>query len=200
MNVATNLEASAFFFPRNPAVREGNSVTTYAQLNERANRIATGLMKMGVASGEHIGLCDLNSADWIAFYFGVLKAGAVAVTLPGTLTKDEMAILVGHAKPRMMFTSDVKLQELAPLRHTTGLEKIFCPSGDLSLERLMEMGSGSFKGLDKDRDDAAAILYTGGTTGTPKGVMLTHESINASGHSVAHSERSSRPLRFRRSS
>jgi long-chain acyl-CoA synthetase len=90
----------------------------------------------------------------------------------------------------MMFTSDVKLQELAPLRHTTGLEKIFCPSGDLSLERLMEMGSGSFKGLDKDRDDAAAILYTGGTTGTPKGVMLTHESINASGHSVAHSERS----------
>jgi long-chain acyl-CoA synthetase len=190
MNLAANLEASAFFFPHNPAVREGNSVTTYAQLNERANRIATGLMKMGVAPGEHIGLCALNSADWIAFYFGVLKAGAVAVTIPGTLTKGEMAILVGHAKPRMMFTSDAKLQELAPLRHSAGLEKTFCPGGDLSLERLMEMGSGAFKGLDRDRDDTAAILYTGGTTGTPKGVMLTHESINASGHSVAHAERS----------
>lgn len=87
MNLATNLEASACFFPDNPAVRQGNLVSTHAQLNERANRIPTGLMKMGVASGEHVGLCALNSADWIVFYFGVLKAGAVAVTLPGTLTK-----------------------------------------------------------------------------------------------------------------
>ena len=63
MNLATNLEASACFFPDNPAVRQGNLVSTHAQLNERANRIPTGLMKMGVASGEHVGLCALNSAD-----------------------------------------------------------------------------------------------------------------------------------------
>ena len=84
MNLATNLEASAFFFPGNPAVREAGRETTYAQLNERANRIATGLMRMGVRPGEHVGLCALNSADWIAFYFGVIKAGAVAVTLAGS--------------------------------------------------------------------------------------------------------------------
>jgi long-chain acyl-CoA synthetase len=190
MNLATSLEASAFFFPDNPAVRQGNLVTTYAQLNEQANRIATGLMKMGVAPGQHVGLCALNSADWIAFYFGVLKAGAVAVTLPSTLTENELSILVAHSKPGVMFTTDAKLQELLLLRHSAGLEKIICPGGDLDLNRLMKMGSGSFKALDRDRDDTAAILYTGGTTGTPKGVMLTHECIQGSSHSVAHCERS----------
>ena len=190
MNLATNLEASAFFFPNNPAVRQAGCETTYAQLNERANLIATGLIKMGVAPGEHIGLCALNSADWIAFYFGVLKTGAVAVTLSGALTKNELSILVPHAKPRMMFTTDAKLQELQRLKDSAGLEKIICPGGDLSLDRLMAMGSGSFKAIDRDRSDTAAILYTGGTTGMPKGVMLKHEGIHFSAHSVSHSERS----------
>lgn len=190
MNVATNLEASAFFFPDRPAVRQAGFEMTYAQLNERANRIATGLIKMGVHPGEHIGLCALNSADWIAFYFGVLKAGAVAVTLSGVLTGDELAILVKHGKPRLMFAAEAKLQELERLRDSAGLEKIICPGGDLDLERLMDMGSGSFKALDRDRSETAAILYTGGTTGMPKGVMLAHESIHLSSHSVAYSERS----------
>ena len=104
MNLARNLEASAFFFPDRPAVREAGLELTYAQLNDRANRIATGLIDMGIKPGEHVGLCSLNSADWIAFYFGALKAGAVAVTLSGLLTGDELALLVNHAKPRFMFT------------------------------------------------------------------------------------------------
>jgi len=188
MNLASNLEASTFFFPNNPAVRQAGCETTYAQLNERANRIATGLMRMGVRPGEHVGLCAVNSADWIAFYFGVIKAGAVAVTLSASLTKNELAILVNHSKPRLMFTADAKLPEIEQLKDTSGLEKIICPGGDL--DRLMGMGTGSFKALDRDRADTAAILYTGGTTGIPKGVMLTHEGIHFSAHSVAYSERS----------
>jgi long-chain acyl-CoA synthetase len=190
MNLAANLEASAFFFPNNPAVRQAGCETTYAELNERANLIATGLIRMGIHPGEHVGLCALNSADWIAFYFGVLKAGAVAVTLSGSLTKNELAILVSHSRPRVMFAADAKLPELERLKDSSGLEKIICPGGDLDLDRLMGMGSGSFKALDRDRVDTAAILYTGGTTGIPKGVMLTHEGIHFSAHSVAHSERS----------
>jgi long-chain acyl-CoA synthetase len=190
MNLATNLELSSFFFPDHPAVRQAGSEVTYAQLNEKANRIATGLIRMGVAPGEHVGLCAVNSADWIAFYFGVLKAGAVAVTLSGALTGNELAILVPHAKPRFMFTTDAKLADLERVKASAGLEKIICPSGDLSLDRLMDQGSGSFKALDRDRYDTAAILYTGGTTGIPKGAVLKHEGIHFSAHSVAHSERS----------
>jgi len=120
----------------------------------------------------------------------VIKAGAVAVTLSASLTKNELSILVNHSKPRLMFTADAKLPEIEQLRDTSGLEKIICPGGDLDLDRLMGMGTGSFKALDRDRADTAAILYTGGTTGIPKGVMLTHEGIHLSAHSVAYSERS----------
>jgi long-chain acyl-CoA synthetase len=111
MNLANNLETSAFFFPDNPAVRQAGCETTYAQLNERASRIATGLISMGVHPGEHVGLCAANSADWIAFYFGVIKAGAVAVTLSSSLTENEQAILVSHSKARLMFTGGAQLPE-----------------------------------------------------------------------------------------
>jgi long-chain acyl-CoA synthetase len=190
MNLAQNLEASALFFPDRPALRQAGSEWTYAQLNDEANRIATGLIKMGVKPGEYVGLCAMNSANWIAFYFGVLKAGAIAVTLSGMLTGDELVNLVSHSKPRFVFASETKLQDLGRLKNSGGVEKVICPGGDLDLPHLMEMGSPRFKALDKDRTDTAAILYTGGTTGIPKGVMLTHESIDFSSHSIAYYERS----------
>jgi long-chain acyl-CoA synthetase len=190
MNLAHHLELSAFFFPDRAAVRQGSLEMTYAQLNDQANRIATGLIKMGVRPGEFIGLCALNSADWIVFYFGVLKAGAVAVTLSGTLTGDELTRLINHSKPRFLFTTENKLQEMEQLKGPGGVEKVICPGGDLDLQHLMEMGSGSFKALERDRLETAAIMYTGGTTGIPKGVMLTHEHMVFSSHSIAYYERS----------
>jgi long-chain acyl-CoA synthetase len=190
MNCAHHLEVSAFFFPERPAIREAGSERTYAQLNDRANRIATGLIKLGLKPGDLIGLCAQNSGDWIAFYFGVLKAGAVAVTLSGVLTGDELRNLVSHSRPRFIFTVGNKLKDLERLRGSGGVEKVICPGGDLDLEHVMGMGSGSFKAIDRDRADTAAILYTGGTTGIPKGVMLTHEAISFSSHSIAYYERS----------
>jgi len=190
MNCAQHLEISAFFFPERPAIREIGSETTYAQLNDRANRIATGLIKLGLRPGDLVGLCTQNSGDWIAFYFGVLKAGAVAVTLSGVLTGDELRTLVNHSRPRFIFTIGDKLKDLERLRGAGGLEKVVCPGGDLDLERLTGMGSGSFKAIHRDRVDTAAILYTGGTTGTPKGVMVPHEAISFSSHSIAYYERS----------
>jgi long-chain acyl-CoA synthetase len=190
MNISNNLESAAFYFPKHPALSEAGREITYSEFNDLANRIATGLIAMGVRPGDHIGLLAPNSADWLIFYFGVLKAGAVAVTFSSLLTPDEMTLLINHSKPRFLFTSEEKLNHLRNLRGRAGLEKVICPGGDLELRQLMDMGTGSFKALDRDRTETAAVLYTGGTTGTPKGVMLTHENINVSAHNVAFSERS----------
>jgi long-chain acyl-CoA synthetase len=191
MNIAKNLERSAFYFPNRPVLCEDLSETSYAQLNDRANRVATALIQMGIKPGDHIGLCAPNSGDWIAFYFGVLKAGAVAAALSSLLKRDELSLLINHSKPRIIFTFDEKLDELADLRRDECLEKIISPEGDLNFHQLLEMGSGSFNALDRDRTDTAAILYTGGTTGIPKGVMLSHENINAAIQTVIFNERSS---------
>ncbi len=191
MNLANNLESSAFFFPDRPALSESGVEISYDELNDRANRVATGLLKLGVRSGERIGICAPNSTDWITFYFGILKAGAVAITLSSMLRKDELTLLLEHSKPRFLFTSDDKLDHLQGLRGSAGIEKVISFGGDLSLPQLIESGSGSFKAVDRDRSDTAAVLYTGGTTGVPKGVMLTHENIIHSSHNIAFNERSS---------
>jgi len=192
MNIAKNLERSAFYFPDRPVLSEKSSETSYAQLNDRANRVATALIKIGITPGDYIGLCAPNSIDWIAFYFGVLKAGAVAVTLSSLLKGRGLSSLINHAKPRIIFTYDGKLNELAELRGDECLIKIISPEGDLNFAQLLEMGSSSFKTIDRDRSDTAAILYTGGTTATPKGVMLTHENINTAIQNVVFHERSAK--------
>jgi long-chain acyl-CoA synthetase len=191
MNLATNLERSAFFFPDRPAISEAGVDISYAQLNDRSNRLATALIRMGIKPGERIGLCAPNSADWIAFYFGVLKAGAVAITLPFLLKAGELTRLLDHAKPRFIFTSDDKLDDLESFRGSAGVEKTICPNGDLTLQQLMDMGTSSFRAVDRERTDVAAVLYTGGTTGNPKGAMLSHEHISLSSHNIAFCERSS---------
>ena len=190
MNLATNVEWSAFFFPKRPATSEGSSETTYAQFNEKANRVATALVGLGIKPGDHVALCAPNSGDWLVFYFGVLKAGAVAVTLDRMLSRDELVFLVKHSQPKIIYTEDDRLDALAQFKGSGGLEKIISPGGDLNLQQLMDNGSPSFKAVERGRSDTAAILYTGGTTGTPKGVMLTHENINTSAHNVTFSERS----------
>jgi long-chain acyl-CoA synthetase len=190
MNIAKNLERSAFFFPSRPAVSEAGVETSYAALNDRANRIATSLIRLGVQPGDHVALCAPNSAGWLAFYFGVLKAGAVAVTMSALLKTSELEGSVNDTLPKMIYTYEEKADALFGMRRPGVLENIICPGGDLELERLERNGSGSFKALERDRSDTAAILFTGGTTGIPKGVLLSHENIIAATQNVMFNERS----------
>jgi long-chain acyl-CoA synthetase len=190
MNLANNVERSSLFFPDRPAISEDGIETTYAQLNEQTNRVATGLMKLGIRAGDRVALCAPNSGEWITFYFGAIKAGAIAITLSSLLKRDELTNLLEHSKPRLILTTNDKLDALDNLRGSGGIEKTICPDGDMTLRQLQDMGTASFKPVDRDRTDTAAILYTGGTTGIPKGVMLSHEGMLFSSHSIAHCEHS----------
>jgi long-chain acyl-CoA synthetase len=191
MNLAENLERSVLYFPDRRAIIEAERQTSYLEFNQESNRVATALISLGVQRGDHVALCAPNSSEWLAFYFGVLKAGAVAVTLPSTLTKSELTRLLDDARPKLLFTVEEKLDELGDRRDRPYMEKVISAGGDIPYHRLLEIGSPSFKAVDLDRKDTAAILYTGGTTGIPKGVMLTHENIKSSVHNVCHFERSS---------
>ncbi len=191
MNLAKNLEKSAYYFPKRIVISEDGRETSYALLNSKANQVATALLKAGVGPGDHVALCAPNSGDWLAFYFGVIKAGAVAVTLSSQLKADELALLINHSRPKVIYTHDEKLHHLEKLRDEECLTRIICPEGDLSLDKLIESGEKGFKAVEAQRTDTAAILYTGGTTGIPKGVMLSHANINAAIYNVVYLERSS---------
>jgi long-chain acyl-CoA synthetase len=186
MNLAEYLERSANCFPDSPAILQEDRTISYLDFNKNSNCVATALMGLGIRRGDLVGLCAPNSIEWLVSYFGILKAGATAVTLPITFTQSELRRLLDDARPRVLFTVDEKLEDLGDRKDRPYLEKIISSAGDISYDQLIKKGSDSFRAIDMNRDDTAAILYTGGTTGVPKGVMLTHENIRFSAHNVCH--------------
>lgn len=187
MNIANNLEAAAFHFPDKPALTDENRQLSYSQLNKEADQIAYLLRKLKVSPNDHVAICAPNSCSWVAFYFGILKSGGVAVTLPHSMTRKELAPVLEDCKPKVLFTDTLRLSDIGEksfILHT------ITDLNDTRYSAFLAEGGDPFDTLDRDPDDTAAILYTGGTTGIPKGVMLTHWNIMASAFNVAHHERS----------
>jgi long-chain acyl-CoA synthetase len=190
VNVAANLDNAAFHFPDHTAVIDGDRSISYLEFNRDANRMASSLTGLGVQAGEHVAICAPNSYDWLVFYFGALKVGAVAVTFSHLLRKDELIRTLEDCQPKILFTADDKLGDLGDYHERPCPEWVVCDHGDISCARLAEKGTPDFRTVDRDRQDTAAILYTGGTTGIPKGAMLSHQNIQTSLFNVAHYERS----------
>lgn len=193
MNLAIILEYSASFFPDKTAIidDESSKIYTYSDFNNYATRIASALSEFGIKPNDYVGFCAPNSYDWLALYFGVLKCGAVAVTFSYRLTKNEFQKILFDCKPRVLFIPEDRLPDLDYAGSKYRPDLIITEKGDNSCAKLAEKGNPSFKTIDRERDDIAAILYTGGTTGTPKGAMLSHEGILAPVSTVARFERSS---------
>ena len=191
MNLANILENSARFFPDNAAVIEDDKIYTYREFNNYANRIASTLSEYGVRPGDYIGFCSPNSYEWLSLYFGILKCGAVAVTFDYLLTRDEFKKILFDCRPRMLFTTDNRFPDPDYGESDYRPDFIITGEGENSVKSLAEKGNSTFETVDRDRHDIAAILYTGGTTGIPKGAMLSHENIMAAIVNVAYYERSS---------
>lgn len=187
MNLADNLNAAAFHFPDHLALIDENRQLTYRQLNAEADHIAGLLKKLGVDPDDHVAVCARNSCSWIAYYFGILKTGAVAVTLPYTMTRNELAPVLADCRPKILFTDTAKLPDIG---ERSFIMNTITDPYDETNSALFSKGDKPFSAVDREPDDTAAILYTGGTTGIPKGVMLSHWNLMSSAFNVAHNERS----------
>lgn len=191
MNVACSLERAAFHFSNHIAVFEDDKQVTYRQFNQEANRFASALMRTGVCPGDHVAICMPNSFAWLAVYYGILKTGAVAVTLPCVLFEHELMKLMMDCEPKVLFIDSAKQEHFDLFKQNTGLKLIISDAGgDLTFEAFSAEGSTVFKIIEREPDDTCAILYTGGTTGLPKGAMLSHLNISTSLYNVAYNERS----------
>ncbi len=190
MNIARHLERSAVFFPDRPAICAEGREITYRELDDLAGRAARALRTLEVRPGDRIGLCAPNSPEWLAFYFGVLKTGAAAVTISAQLPPEELARLVRPLGLRFIFSTEDRRSALTGLKAAGFLEGLLGPAGDPDWSGQLARHTGPFPAVERNRSDTAAVLFTGGTTGFPKGVLLSHENITVSSHNVAYSERS----------
>lgn len=180
MNIATNLERTANCFPDATAVIEDDREIPYDAFNRDANRMAGALGQLGLSPGDTVALMAPNSYEWLVFYFGALKMGVRAATLSSALTPDEARATLMDCRPKAVFTTDEYLSQLETFKEEMGLKHLVAPASEIGMARLLEMGSPDFSAVYRDRHAPAAILYTGGTTGVSKGVLLSHENLQTS--------------------
>jgi len=170
---------------------------TYADLGRAADRLAKGLMALGIDAGDRVAVWAPNIAPWLAAEFAIAKAGAVLVTVNPTYRADEAEHLLDDAGVRCClvmptFRSADLLGALTSVRerlprlaHVVSLlDRAATPAGCVSLEELMELGDERVsdaalagRSAAVRPSDLAQVQYTSGTTGRPKGAMLTHHSI-----------------------
>ena len=169
--------------PKKTAIRCGDVRRTYRELNERSNRLARALRKLGLEKGDRIATLSLNSIELMESYLAHLKIGAITVPLNAWgLDKDILYQADFTECKFFIFTQDFlpRVEKLRPSLPRVQ-EWIFIgdslPSFAHSYEKLMDGESAEDFPIEVKEDEEAFILFTGGTTGTPKGAVLTHKSL-----------------------
>jgi fatty-acyl-CoA synthase len=159
---------------------DGVERTTYGEIASRARRLASSLQRLGIRPGDRVATFGWNSRRHLELYLAVPSMGAVLHTLNIRLFEDDLRYIVGHAEDRVIFV-DASLAGAMP--RFDGVEhEVLMPDapgereGALDYEQLIADGDPGFEFLDLDERAAAAMCYTSGTTGRPKGVVYSHRS------------------------
>jgi acyl-CoA synthetase (AMP-forming)/AMP-acid ligase II len=186
-NIADLFERAADAVPDRLAVVCGDRRLTYAQFDEEANRIANHLLAQGFGHGDHIGIYAQNSLEWVTSMMGIFKIRAVPINVNYRYVADELtylfdnADLVGLLFDREYAPRIEAVRAQAPrLRHLVAYEDgSGVDTGDLgavSWDDAIADASAERPTLDRTDDDHY-VIYTGGTTGMPKGVVWRHEDV-----------------------
>jgi fatty-acyl-CoA synthase len=215
------LHETAARFPDNEALvyADRDFRLTYAQLDDLTDRLAKGLMALGVRKGEKVAVWATNVPYWVALQFATAKIGAILLTVNTSYKKEELRYLLSHSESENLVLIDgfrdtdyiSMLYELVP-------ELKSCPRGFLSsssfpkLKRVMFLGPEKHRGMysipellslapmtseqaflerrqSLSPHDVVNMQYTSGTTGFPKGVMLTHYGIGNNGYWIGENQR-----------
>ena len=156
----------------------GTMTISYARLADSIARAARGMRARGIGRTDRVALLGPNSPEWIVAYFAIVTAGAVAVPLDPQGTAETTAAAVAHAAPKAMITTLTHRDALAPLVGPALRFWLFDAVGDESVSALGTGGEQSELPAI-DGADLASLLFTSGTTGTPKAVPLTHANLAA---------------------
>jgi long-chain acyl-CoA synthetase len=175
------LRVQARRLPDQPLLRWREEARTYREFDARTDELAAGLAELGVRPGDVVSMFLPNCLAFVEAWWAILKAGAVFGPVNPAFTAAEAGYVIGHSEAVAVVTGSHGAQTLAgardklpALRHVISVED----GGDLRLQDLRVRGA-STPALDRGPDDLAAVLYTSGTTGKPKGAMLTHRNYLA---------------------
>lgn len=153
---------------------------TNVEMNRQANRLGNALKRLGVAKGDRVGVQMVNCPELIQAFFATFKIGAIMVPINPSLRVNELAYIYQDAGLAALVSIPDYMETIRQARRDApNLKSVILsgspvPADALSFDALLESESAELIPVDTDNDDTAVMIYTAGTTGNPKGVMLTH--------------------------
>ncbi|MPY35511.1 long-chain fatty acid--CoA ligase [Streptomyces adustus] len=174
-NLAAVLVESARTGGDRIAVRQDDTTLTYAQLDDASARLASLLRDRGVRPGDRVALVMPNVSLFPVVYYGILRAGAAVVPMNPLLKAREAAFTLRDSGARAVLVHPLFAEEVAKAATEVGAE---CLVTDAEVfDGLLRAAEPMAEVVERAADDTAVILYTSGTTGTPKGAELTHRNL-----------------------
>jgi len=173
-NLALDLREAAQMYPDRPAVRLNDTILSYAQLDDLSARAARWLRSRGLQPGDPVGIMLPNVPQFPVFYYGVLRAGGAVVPMNPLLKAREIAHYLGDSGASLAIVWETAAEEADAGAATAGAESVVVPA----LDEVASWPAAPDREVTRRADsDTAVILYTSGTTGTPKGAELTHANM-----------------------
>lgn len=181
---------SAARWPGKTALVFGDNRCTYMELNQRVNRCAHALLKLGLVRGDKAAILCHNCDQFVIYWFALMKIGAVMVPVNWAFKGREIEYVVNHSEARVLLCEDSLIDAVESIKdRLTTLETFFyvglhgakVPDGWIDFQSLLSAGHPSQEPeVEVYGDDAAVMIYTSGTESQPKGVINTHLNLEIS--------------------
>jgi acyl-CoA synthetase (AMP-forming)/AMP-acid ligase II len=158
---------------------------TYGEIDSRSNALANALVDLGVRKGDRVGICVGNQIEYVEAEWAVLKVGAVRVPMLSSASVDELGYYIDFADVEWVFASQEPRDALRGLKkdlesrgkRLSIIEIGASPDAELDYETLLSSAPDTALPNDLTKDDLYAIRFTGGTTGRPKGIAMSHRTV-----------------------
>lgn len=182
-NLAQSLEKNAKRFPDKTCIFYENDQYTYKNINDLANQAGNAFLKLGIKKGDRVIISLLNCPEFVLSFYALAKIGAITVPINYLLTRNEEKYVCEDSEASVVITDSKKVsgfQEITfgrvPLIIIDPKEQEISP-GILNFWQVIKNEPASLSSCPCTKEDVVHILYTSGTTGKPKGAMLTHHSV-----------------------
>jgi len=181
MNTAEFLNIATAICPEKMAIVFEGKNYTFSQLKERVNRLACGLSRLGVKKGDRVAMLQVNCNQCVEAYFAVAALGAIYVPLNFRAKGDELTYMLNNSEASILLVGERYIDlansirpNLTSVKHFISIEDKH--HGMLYYEDLLSSPAEE-AGVEINDEDTTILMYTAGTTGQPKGVMLSHQSF-----------------------
>ena len=183
MNVGEILTITTNKFPERIAVVFENQRLTYQEFNERVNRFANGLLRLGLKKGDKVAVLLFNSIPLVEILFASAKTGGVFTPINFRFTADEVFYILDHSDTRFFIYGEELSEIVEKIRSRLQKVEFYLSVGDSAPSTAMNYETVLKESLPQEPDvpisekDECQLMYTSGTTGKPKGALLTHGNL-----------------------